>query len=247
VKADAPDIRMPVLTETLTAVWHLLFDLAEQLPDTWCLIGGLMVALYGVEHGRTGIRPTADGDVLVDTRAEPSALRRMSNFLIANNLDPDPAPDGILHRFKGTIHADEIVIDVLAPDHLGLRADLTTRPGGRTIEVPGGTQALSRAEYVEVHVGDRTGRIQRPNLVGAIIVKLAALELPGDSDRHLQDLTFLFSLMPDPLASRSTLTRPERRKLGACALTDRNHRAWNWLTNEDADAGHAALRLLSDS
>jgi hypothetical protein len=238
-------IRLPDLGDTLTRVWHLLFHLSEEVPDVWCLIGGLMVALYGVQHGRTDIRPTADGDVLVDIRADPSALRQVSSFLTGRDLNPDPAPDGILHRFKGTVHSDEIVIDVLAPDHVGERADLTTTAGGRTIEVPGGTQALSQTEYVQVNVGGRTGRIQRPNLVGAILVKLAALQVPCDPGRHFQDLAFLLSLIPDPLAARSTLTSPERRKLRACALTDRNHPAWNWLTNDQANAGHAALRLLS--
>ena len=246
VSADAPIIRMPVLTETLTAVWNLLFDLSEELPDNWCLIGGLMVGLFGVQYGRTGWRPTDDGDVLVDIRAEPSALRRISGFLTARDLQPDPSPEGILHRFKGVAGSGNILIDVLAPDNVGPRADLTTTRGGRTIEVPGGTQALNRAEEIKVNIGGRTGRIPRPNLVGAILIKLAALNLPGDSERHIQDLAFLLSVIPDPLGSRSTVTRAERRKLGACALTDRNHLAWNWLTDEDANAGHAALRLLRE-
>jgi len=180
VNADAPIIRMPVLTETLTAVWNLLFDLSEELPDNWCLIGGLMVGLFGVQYGRTGWRPTDDGDVLVDIRAEPSALRRISGFLTARDLQPDPSPEGILHRFKGVAGSGNILIDVLAPDNVGPRADLTTTRGGRTIEVPGGTQALNRAEEIKVNIGGRTGRIPRPNLVGAILIKLAALNLPGD-------------------------------------------------------------------
>ncbi len=238
-------IHLPDLGETLTRVWHLLFDLSEEIPNVWCLIGGLMVALYGIEHGRTDTRPTADGDVLVDIRADPSALRQISNFLTARELEPDPAPDGIVHRFIGMVHSDEIVIDILAPDHVGERADLTTTPGGRTIEVPGGTQALSRTEDIKVQVGGRTGRIRRPNLLGAILIKLAALQVAGDAERHFQDLAFLLSLVPDPMAARSHLTGPERRKLHACALADRTHPAWNWLTNDHASAGHAALRLLA--
>ena len=238
-------IHLPDLGETLTKVWHLLFDLSEGVPDVWCLIGELMVALYGIDHGRTDTRPTADGDVLVDIRADPSALREISNFLTARDLRPDLAPDGIVHRFIGIVHSDEIVIDVLAPDHVGERADLTTTPGGRTIEVPGGTQALSRTEDVKVHVGGRTGRIRRPNLVGAILIKLAAQQVAGDTERHFQDLAFLLSLVPDPMAARPTLTGPERRKLHAGELADRTHPAWNWLTNDHASAGHAALRLLA--
>ena len=35
-----------------------------------------------------------------------------------------------------------LAIDVLAPEGVGARADLSTEAPGRTIEVPGGTQAL---------------------------------------------------------------------------------------------------------
>ena len=85
---------MPELSHALTRVWHLLFDLAEAQPDSWCLVGGLMVMLHGLEHGRS-VRPTADGDVLVDIRARPAALREIIRFLSENGLEPELAPDGI--------------------------------------------------------------------------------------------------------------------------------------------------------
>ena len=69
VSTDAPVIRMPVLTETLTAVWHLLFDLSEELPDNWCLIGGLMVGLRPAPGG-----PPVPGGVEM-TRGRPRGLR----------------------------------------------------------------------------------------------------------------------------------------------------------------------------
>jgi hypothetical protein len=34
---------MPALSPALTGLWHLLFDLAEQMRTGWCLIGGQMV------------------------------------------------------------------------------------------------------------------------------------------------------------------------------------------------------------
>ncbi len=156
----------------------------------------------------------------------------------------DPGPDGILHRFTGHVGADEIVIDVLAPDNVGARADLTTSPPGRTIQVPAGTQALNRADYVRIQVEGRIGRVSRPALPAAIIAKAAALNLPGESERHEQDLAFLLSLMRDPLGARSALSANERGKLRACPLNNRSHRAWRYLPESGADAGHAALRLL---
>ena len=71
---------MPPLSAALTTLWHLLFDLAEEMPTGWCLIGGQMVTLHGIEHGRTDIRPSVDGDLLVDVRADPSALRHVVHF-----------------------------------------------------------------------------------------------------------------------------------------------------------------------
>ena len=44
-------IQMPQLGRALTQVWHLLFDLSQAQPDSWCLVGGLMVMLHGLEHG----------------------------------------------------------------------------------------------------------------------------------------------------------------------------------------------------
>ncbi len=76
-----PVIVMPPLGRSLTHVWHLLFDLEESLPGAWCLIGGLMVALHGLEHDRYDWRPSTDADVLVNIRAYPAVLRRIAGFL----------------------------------------------------------------------------------------------------------------------------------------------------------------------
>lgn len=140
-----PRVQVPELSEALTQVWHLLFDLAQAQPDSWCLVGGLMVMLHGLEHARSDVRPTADGDVLADIRSRPGALREISRFLSENGLEPEVAPEGIQHRFKRRTDDGELKVDVLAPDHVGARADLTTTPPGRTIEVPGGTRARGRA------------------------------------------------------------------------------------------------------
>ncbi|UMG92276.1 hypothetical protein [Nocardioides sp. TF02-7] len=79
----------------------------------------------------------------------------------------------------------------------GERADLTTTPPGRTIEVPGGTQALSRAEGITVVHAGRRGTIPRPILLAAIVGKAAATALPGP-ERHYRDRALLCALVPDP-------------------------------------------------
>jgi hypothetical protein len=242
-----PVIDIPDPGYALTCAWHLLFDLAEELPDTWCLIGGMMVALHGLEHGKTEVRATADGDVLADVRAAPGALRQITEFLEAHALEPEPGPGETLHRFRRPAGQGDIIVDVLAPDHMGSRADLTTRPPGRTVEVPGGTQALDRSARVRVRVAGRTGYIPRPSLTGAILVKAAALSLSGDPDRHYQDLAFLLTLVEDPLTARSELTQSERRRLRDCPLLDKDCRGWRWLHDDDRRNAYAALTLMTST
>jgi len=234
-------IRMPPLSPALTELWHLLFDLAEHLQG-WCLIGGQMVALHGLECGRTDIRPTTDGDVLVDIRADPAALRRVVRFVTDRGFEMDPGPEGQGHRYKRQADVGAIVVDILAPDNLGPRATLTTTPPGRTIEVPGGTQALRHVAFVPVIVAGRTGSIPRPDLLAAILAKEAATHLPF-KEVHLQDLAFLLSLVPNPASAE--LTNAERAKLRASELSNRGHPVWKTLSTVHANAGHAALGLLS--
>lgn len=242
---ETPLVQIPELSQALTQTWHLLFDLQEAQPHSWCLVGGLMVMLHGLEHRRSDVRPTADGDVLVDIRVRPGALREVIRFLSQKGLEPELAPEGLQHRFKRAADDGELKVDVLAPDHVGARADLTTTPPGRTIEVPGGTRALQRSERVSVQVAGRTGLMPRPDLLGAILVKLAATDLPGDPARHYQDLAFLLAILPEPRRARSELTSKERAKLRACELQRRDHRTWRLLQDSDVNRGHAALRLLS--
>ena len=51
------EVVLPPVTAELAQTWHLLFDLQEMAPGAWTLIGGLMVALHGLEHGRSDSRP----------------------------------------------------------------------------------------------------------------------------------------------------------------------------------------------
>lgn len=73
------------------------------------------------------------------------------------------ANDGTAHRYRrnGRNGGRLVTIDVLAPDGVGERADLTTTPPGHSIQVPAGTQALRRTERVTIKVGTRTGEVPR--------------------------------------------------------------------------------------
>jgi hypothetical protein len=96
-----------------------------------------------------------------------------------------------------------------------------------------------------VEVDGKVGVIPRPDILGAILVKLEATSLPGNPAKHYQDVAFLLTILPQPRQARSALTSKERSKLRACALNKRDHQAWRLLTDNDANRGHAALQLLS--
>src|SRR5690349_13634160 len=100
-----------------------------------------------------------------------------------------------MHRYQRGTAPGTLKVDVLAPDNLGTRVDLTTTPPGRTVEVPGGRQAIQRTETVHVELDGRAGTVRRPSLLGAIIGKAAALSIQtAPPDRHYRDLAFLLSL-----------------------------------------------------
>lgn len=124
-------------------LWPGLLELADRLPRPFVLIGGQMVYLHGAAVGRTPLRVTNDVDVLVDVRAQVNALKMAVKALGTLNYHVDGmSPDLLAHRY---VRDDGMVVDLLAPDNLGPRANLTTTPPERTIEVPGGTATLGTA------------------------------------------------------------------------------------------------------
>lgn len=138
-----------------------------------------------------------------------------------------------------------MVIDVLAPDHVGERASLVTSPPGRTLEVPGGTQALQRTELVGVVHEGRVATVPRPSLLGSIVGKAAACGLPGNNSRHLRDLALLLSLVSDPFDLSEQVTKSDRRYLRlSAALEELDHEAWRSLGGGHARDGQAARAVL---
>lgn len=191
---DEPTVRLPPLAPPVDELWHVLLDLGESLTVPWTLVGGQMVILHALERGVAPVRPTQDGDVVADVRADRRALRQVVEALSTAGFDlAGITPDGVGHRYvrplaDGTSEpsvttdstARQVVIDLLAPEGLGPRADLTTTPPGRTIAMPAGRQALTRTRWVRVEHEGRTGRLPRPDLLGALVAKAAACGLGGD-------------------------------------------------------------------
>jgi hypothetical protein len=73
-RLDAPDAM---------ALWRTVARIADALDDQetrWCLVGGLMVALFAIEAGQLQ-RPTTDIDILGDARQRPSGTEAVTKRL----------------------------------------------------------------------------------------------------------------------------------------------------------------------
>ena len=134
-------------------------------------------------------------------------------------------------------------MDVLAPDHLGRRADLTTVPPATTAAIPGGTRALATRRVLEVRVtGGPAGLLPVPSLAGGIVLKLRAWE-SRQAGRDAEDLVRLLALVGDVEAVRSELKPAERQLLGQVRpLADERSRIWRVAADPD-EARAAWLRL----
>lgn len=227
-------IVMPVMAKGQEAAWHGLLDLYEAHPEGWTLIGGQLVHLHCAERGFVPQRPTDDADTVVNARSA-AVLGAVTASLKELQFAPDPASaDGIQHRWT----RGEAIIDVLVPDGMGERAE--RRPsitGLPTIAAPGGTQALARTQVVEVQVGARAGRLPRPSLVGAMILKAKArIETSGGNrDRHSDDFAVLAAMLAATDLRGLELTKGERRSLRKMIeLTRQSYRSMHIVPNVES-------------
>lgn len=229
-----PVIRLVPGSEQEERLWTVAKEVARLLAGIpWVLIGGLMVSLIEREHGGGVGRATADVDALVDVRAVSDATLEASTRLSSAGFVPQPAPDGLAYRF---VRGDDIV-DVLAPDNLGSRADLRTVPPNLTLAAPGGSQALARRRIVAVRLPGDTFELPVPTLVGALLIKArAAAGSRMSPEKHRRDLARLLVLVEDVEAIRSEISDRERGYLRVHdRLRDPRDPAWRGIVGaEDA-------------
>lgn len=237
-------ITIPADSDDERALWYTLLDLAEQAGN-WTLIGARMVELHAAEVGRTVLRGSLDGDVLADARTKPNAVRRVAKILIAEEFAlREPSFMGVGHAFvKGNV-----AIDVLAPENLGPRSRelRTTIPGARTVEVPGGRQALTRTERIAIRVDGREGVLPRPDLLGAILLKARAIGVDDVPESQRSDLAVLLSLVQDPESLAADLRGRERSWLRRHSeMDDARATSWRGLREDEVQSGLVALRALT--
>lgn len=220
-------IELPALPAPIDELWHVLLDLGERLTASWSVIGGQMVLLHALEHGHVPPQISQDGDVIADIRADPAAISAIvAQLELLGFVLGGISAEGLAHRYERAAEPRPVVIDVLAPEGVGERANLLTSPPGRTVEVPGGTQALERTELVSIVHENRQGTLPRPTLLAAIVGKAAATGL-RNPERHYRDLALLLCLVEDPFALVDQLTVKDRQRLRrARRLLDEAHPAW---------------------
>lgn len=236
-------VQLPVFPGLDELLWLSLIELGGVRRGEWTLIGGQMVLLHAIEHGIQPPRVSTDLDALVNARVAADSVRRFVSELESRGFELTGAsPEGLAHRYD----RDGVSIDVLAPEGLGGHADLTTTPPGRTLAVPGGTQALKRTEFVPVQILDSTGIVPRPSLLGAIICKAAAVDVDDMPDAQRSDLALLLSMVEQPLMMANDLTPKDRTRLCKRAeMSDPDQPAWRALGPDGANRGRAAYQLLS--
>ena len=198
-------IVMPPMLGGQLASWHAVLDLYERQSVGWTVVGGQMVHLWCAERGHRPQRPTDDIDTILDIRTYPGLLRTVTELLQLDGFGASTSADGLQHRWV----RHDAVIDVMLADGVGRRSrSRGGAGGGRTIEAPGGTQALDRTEIVTVQVADRIGCVPRPDLLGALVIKAAAHAAGGGwKGRHRTDFVVLATL-----AGRVDVQKPMNRK-----------------------------------
>lgn len=218
-----PSVALQGLVGAQAAAWDALLDVAPDLGDHWTLIGGQMVALHQAErntYASDDSRPSFDVDVVVNIRSGHRNTACFDEALRAHGFEQVAAD--MEHRYRR--EADGVVFDVLAPDHLGIHFPRLGR--GHTLKVAGGTQALKRTDWVSVTHGTRHAHIARPNLVGALLIKIAAAASPPGSrgsGRHQQDIVTLTRMLRETDITTASLTKNERKRIQRAAAAIATH------------------------
>ncbi len=243
-KLDRPTLALPRIPGYNDALWETLLQLARTEPQQeWTLIGGQMVLLHALEHEVEPTRLSTDIDVLINARVVTGGIQRFVKTIESLGFSlAGVSPEGIAHRYRRGMAS----IDVLAPEGLGPRTDLTTTAPGRTLQVPGGTQALERTELLPVQFAGKEGFIPRPSLLGAIVCKAAAVSVDDAPDAQRRDMALLLSLIDDPDELATVLTRKDRQRLRSVEeLASADHAVWRDLSQGAADRARLAYQTLS--
>jgi hypothetical protein len=192
-------------------------ELFDGIP--WVLVGGLMVRILESGHGRETTVATVDVDAIIDVRAMTLGTREAAQRLLDHGFRPEHPDRETVYRFT---RAGDIV-DVLAPEGLGSRADIVTVPPASTFQAVGGSRALRGRRRLTVSVDVTPFVVPVPDLAGAIIIKArAGTSATTSATKHERDLARLLALVDHPYEMHDTMSANGCRP----ALSDQTgHRA----------------------
>ncbi len=182
---------------------------------------GLMVQLLCAEAGVEGSRATEDADLAVDVFDDRSSLRLLTAQLFRMGFH-DGTPDSSTGDAKKSYRwvRDGLKVDFMVPSKTERqKCPARTVTGRPAVEFPGVQQAVRRSELVEVDVIGTpvSGRIRRPNLAGAIVIKsVAGVADKRDTQRHWEDLALLGQICagrPDLSGIRDSLKPRDQRRI----------------------------------
>ena len=115
-----PVVRLRPLAAPVDQLRHVLLNLSEQLTVPWTLVGGQMVLLHAVEHGRVPPQISQDGDLIADVRSEQRAITAVVDLLTGTGFELDGiSPEGLANRYVRPAHPRSVAIDVRRPKGLG--------------------------------------------------------------------------------------------------------------------------------
>jgi len=175
----------------MAQTWQALFALYEAIPLGWTVVGGQLVHVLCAERGVAPSRDTIDADTVVDIRADKTILARFTQHLLDLGFhSAGVSAEEHEHRWC----RDEQQIDVLIATGLGRSRQVLGATGSTTVPTRGGQQALDRTQPVELNVNGILGTIPRPDLLGALVIKAAAITT-GDPQRHVDDFLMLCTLI----------------------------------------------------
>jgi len=233
-------IEIPELGDERHRMWCDLIELATAQPGTWTIIGAHMVALYAWKAGINS-RPSEDVDVLVNVRLATNGTEEVSQFLRERDYELEITHSVLAHLFR----RGAAQVDVLAPDGLSERANTRTLRPLRTVKVPGGTQALRRSSLVAVRSRGADGELPLPDLLGAILVKIRAIEKDDVPDAQRADVALLLHLVEDPDELARDLSRAEKGWLRRHKyFSDPADPMWDRFHADDREASALVFRRL---
>jgi|GEM_PF-76569 len=177
--------------------WNLVFEISQNLkPDSWMLIGGLMVQAHAM-LGNAEIRATTDVDLLIDVFADTTHIDSVISGL--QGMGFDIKIPGLRFAPFHRMMRDDQVVDVLVADHLPSGKQKAARIGYlKLMETVGGAQALERRMHVSIEMESTFASFAMPDLLGALIIKAAACSDNRNPQRHFDDAALLASLMNNP-------------------------------------------------